>query len=135
MIVVDTDVLSELMRARPSPVLTARLERVPVVEQATTAITLGEIAYGARKAGRPALYRRAVELLRGVRILDFDRVAAERYGALRAQLELAGLRLADPDLRIAAIVTAHHATLVTGNVRHFARVPGLAIEDWRRGAR
>ena len=130
MIVVDTDVLSELMRARPSPVLTARLERVPVVEQATTAITLGELAYGARKAGRPALYQRAVELLRGVRVLDFDRAAAERYGALRAQLERAGLRLADPDLRIAAIVTARRATLVTGNVRHFARVPGLAVEDW-----
>ena len=44
MIVVDTDVLSDLMRARPSPVLTARLERLRVVEQATTAITLGEIA-------------------------------------------------------------------------------------------
>ncbi len=135
MIVVDTDVLSELMRTRPSSVLMERLERVPVVEQATTAITLGEIAYGARKAGRPALYRRAVELLRGVRILDFDRAAAERYGALRAQLELAGLRLADPDLRIAAIVSVHHATLVTGNVRHFARVPGLAAEDWRRRVR
>ena len=130
MIVVDTDVLSDLMRARPSPVLTARLEQLPVVEQATTAITLGEIAYGARKAGRPALYQRALELLRGVRILDFDRAAAERYGALRAQLERAGLRLADPDLRIAAIVTARRATFVTGNVRHFARVPGLAVEDW-----
>ncbi len=132
MIVVDTDVLSELMRARPSPVLTARLERVAMVEQATTAITLGEIAYGARKAGRPALYRRAVELLHGVRVLAFDGTAAERYGALRAQLERAGLRLADPDLRIAAIVTAHDATLVTGNVRHFARVPGLAVENWLR---
>jgi len=130
MIVVDTDVLSELMRARPSPALTARLERLPVAEQATTAITLGEIAHGARKAGRPALYQRAVELLHGVRVLDFDRAAAERYGTLRAQLERAGLRLADPDLRIAAIVAAHHATLVTGNVRHFARVPGLAVEDW-----
>ena len=46
--------------------------------------------------------------------------------------ERAGLRLADPDLRIAAIVTAHDATLVTGNVRHFAGVPGLAVENWLR---
>ena len=90
MIVFDTDVLSELMRARPSPVLLAKLEGTPVGEQATTSITLGEIAYGA-------------------------------------------LRLADPDLRIAAIVTAHQATLVTGNVRHFTRVPGLVAEDWLRG--
>lgn len=132
MIVVDTDVLSELMRTRPSPVLVARLERVPVGEQATTAITLGEIAYGARKVGKSELYDRAVGLLRGVRVLDFDRIAAERYGALRAQLERAGLRLADPDLRIAGIVVAHGATLVSGNLRHFARVPGLVVEDWLR---
>ena len=59
MIVFDTDVLSELMRGRPSPELVARLERTPVVDQATTAITLGEIAYGARKARKPALYDRA----------------------------------------------------------------------------
>lgn len=133
MIVFDTDILSELMRARPSPVLLATLERTPVGEQATTSITLGEIAYGARKAGRPALYERAIELLQGVRVLDFDRAAAERYGALRMHLERGGLRLADPDLRIAAIVTVHQATLVTGNVRHFARVPGLEVEDWLRG--
>ena len=105
MIVVDTDVLSELMRARPSSVLMERLERVPVVEQATTAITLGELAYGARKAGRPALYQRAVELLRGVRVLDFDRAAAEGYGALRAQLERAGLRLASATLTVFTIRT------------------------------
>ena len=132
MIVFDTDVLSELMRGRPSPKLVARLERTPVGDQATTAIALGEIAYGARKARKPALYERAIGLLQGVRVLDFDRPAAESYGALRAQLEGAGLRLADPDLRIAAIVTAHHATLVSGNVRHFARVPGLVVADWLR---
>ena len=133
MIVVDTDVLSDLMRARPSTPLMARVKRIPVGEQATTSITLGEIAYGARKVGKPALYERAIGLLRGVRVLDFDRTAAERYGALRADLERGGRRLADPDLRIAAIATVHHATLVTGNVRHFARVPGLVVENWLRG--
>ena len=66
-------------------------------------------------------------------MLDFDRTVAERYGALRADLERGGRRLADLDLRIAAIATVHHATLVSGNVRHFARVPGLIVEDWLRG--
>jgi len=132
MIVFDTDVLSDLMRTRPSRGLLAKLGLTPVAEQATTSITLGEIAYGARKIGKPTLYDRAIGLLRGVRVLDFDRAAAEHYGALRAQLEQDGLRLADPDLRIAAIATAHDATLVSGNVRHFARVPGLVVEDWLR---
>jgi predicted nucleic acid-binding protein len=115
-IVFDTDVLSELMRARPAPKLVARLGRVAVADQATTSITLGEIAYGARRIGKPTLYDRAIGLIRGVRVLDFDRAAAEHYGALRAHLESAGTRLADPDLRIAAIVVTHHATLVSGNV-------------------
>jgi tRNA(fMet)-specific endonuclease VapC len=129
-IVLDTDSLSELMRARPSPRLVARLEHVSTTEQATTAITLGEIAYGARKAGRPALYDRALGLLRGVTILDFDRGAAERYGEIRLTLERAGILLADPDLRIASIAAASERLLVTGNLKHFARVPGLRAEDW-----
>lgn len=108
------------------------MERVPAEEQATTAITLGEIAYGARKAGRLVLYERAIGLLRGVRVLDFDRPAAERYGELHLALERAGLRLADPDLRIAAIAVASEGLLVTGNLRHFGRVPGLRAEDWIR---
>jgi tRNA(fMet)-specific endonuclease VapC len=132
-IVLDTDTLSELMRPRPSSRLVARLEQVPPAEQATTSITLGEIAYGAHKANRPALYQRAAGLLRGVRILDFDRAAAERYGEIRLALERAGVRLADPDLRIAAIAVASNRLLVTGNVKHFARVPGLRSEDWTRG--
>src|SRR5256885_10560178 len=82
-IVIDTDTLSELMRPRPSSRLVARLEQVAAAEQATTSITLGEIAYGAHKANSPALYQRAAGLLRGVRILDFDRAAAERYGEIR----------------------------------------------------
>ncbi len=133
MIVLDTDAVSELMRPRPSARLVSRLERWSPAEQATTAITLGEIAYGARRAERPSLYDRAIGLLGGVRILDFDRAAAERYGEIRTALERAGVRLADPDLRIAAIAVASDGLLVTGNLRHFARVPGLRAEDWVHG--
>jgi tRNA(fMet)-specific endonuclease VapC len=135
MILLDTDTLSELMRPRPSSRLVARLEQVPAAEQATTSITLGEIAYGARKANRLELYDRAVGLLQGVKILDFDRAAAEQYGEVRLALERAGVRLADPDLRIAAIARAAGRLLVTGNVKHFMRVPGLRSEDWMRAAR
>jgi tRNA(fMet)-specific endonuclease VapC len=66
-------------------------------------------------------------------VIPFDAAAAERYGALRAQLEAAGQRLAEADLRIAAIALAHDLTLVTGNVRHFARVPELRVENWLAG--
>lgn len=130
MIVLDTDAVSNLMRPRPSPEFAQRIERLPVSERTTTAITIGELAYGAARAGRPQLYFRAKEVLEGTRILSFDEAAAELYANIRAHLERAGTRLDEPDLRIAATVLAHGATLITGNVRHFQRVPGLAVENW-----
>jgi tRNA(fMet)-specific endonuclease VapC len=63
-------------------------------------------------------------------VLPFDKAAAEAYGPLRAELESIGKRLDGPDLRIAAIALSRDLTLVTGNVRHFSRVPGLRIENW-----
>jgi tRNA(fMet)-specific endonuclease VapC len=130
MIVLDTDVVSNLMRARPSLSLIQRLGRVPSHEQSTTAVTIGELSYGAERVQRPELYRRAMELLAAARILPFDEHAAERYGSLRAGLERDGMRLADPDLRIAATALVHEAVLVTGNTRHFARVEGLVVHNW-----
>jgi predicted nucleic acid-binding protein len=133
MIVLDTDVVSNLMRPRPSPTLLARLAEIPASEQSTTAVTVGELAYGANRVQRPELYTRAMHLLSDTRVLPFDRDAAEHYGKIRGELERAGARLADPDLRIAATVLAHHATLITGNARHFERVPDLTIGDWLHG--
>jgi tRNA(fMet)-specific endonuclease VapC len=68
-----------------------------------------------------------------VRVLAFERNAAECYGSVRHELERDGRRLPDPDLRIAATALVHGAVLITGNTRHFERVPGLRCEDWLRG--
>ena len=78
-----------------------------------------------------ALFRQLEEQVRpNVRVLSFNRSAGETYGRLRAELEQAGTPLAEPDLRIAAIALSHDLTVVTGNVRYFARVPGLQVENW-----
>ena len=127
----DTDVISAAMRPAPPMHLVRRLARTPIEEQCTTAITVGEILYGAARAGRPGL----VELLRTLvtsaqPVIAFDEQAAEAYGPLRAELERLGRRLDAPDLRIAAIALSRDLTLVTGNVSHFERVPGLRIENW-----
>ena len=127
----DTDVLSATIRRDPPLHLIRRLARTPATEQCTTAITLGELIYGVQRRGSARAAARVYELIASAGpILPFDEHAAERYGALRAELERAGRRLAEPDLRIAAIALTRDATLVTGNVRHFARVPGLRVEDW-----
>lgn len=127
----DTDVLSAVLRRDPPLGLLRRLARVPPAEQTTTAITVGELLYGAARRGSPKLTRRVRELLESaVTIVPFDRSAAEVYAELRAGLEAEGRRLDEPDLRIAATARSRGLTLVTGNVRHFERVPELALENW-----
>ena len=127
----DTDVLSATIRRDPPLHLIRRLARTPPTEQCTTAITLGELVYGVQKRGSPQLAERVHELIASAGpILPFDENAARRYGTLRAELESSGRPVAEPDLRIAAIALVRGATLVTGNVRHFAHVPELRVEDW-----
>jgi len=127
----DTDVVSALLKAHPPVHVVRRFARTPAEEQFTTAITLGELLYGAERRGSAELVERVLAILpRAQTILPFDASAAKVYGTLRAGLEREGRRLAEPDLRIASIALSRGLTLVTGNVRHFARVPGLAVENW-----
>lgn len=130
MFIFDTDILSASLKRVPPPRLVQRIARVNPEDQATTSITVGELSYGAQRVGRLDLWARIELLLAGLTIVDFDRRAAETYGALRARLEADGRRLAEADLRIAAIALTHRATLVTGNTRHFERIEGLEVEDW-----
>lgn len=127
----DTDVISAVMRADPPLALIRRLALVAPAEQATTAVNLAELLYGAARKQSDRLERRVREVVVGaLAILPFDEVAAEQYGRLRARLEREGRRIDEPDLRIASIALSRDLTLVTGNTRHFARVPGLRVENW-----
>ncbi|MBI4492318.1 MAG: PIN domain-containing protein [Chloroflexi bacterium] len=133
MYLLDSDILSNLMKRVPSVALIAKQAAVPAEHQFTSSITLGELVYGAHRLGArgPELLQRLEKsLLQNLPILPFDAAAARRYGEVRAELEAQGKPLADADLRIAAIALARNLTLVTGNVRHFERVAGLAVENW-----
>ncbi|HEV2439198.1 MAG TPA: type II toxin-antitoxin system VapC family toxin [bacterium] len=132
MILLDTDVVSNLMRTVPSPILVRRLAVIDPEEQFTSSITVSELLYGAYRSARTDLIlgRLADRIWPNVTVLSFDRQAAEVHGKARADLERVGTPLPEPDLRIAAIALARSLTLVTGNVRHFTRVPGLRVENW-----
>ncbi len=112
------------------PQLARRLGVLPPEEQCTTSITVGELLYGAQKRGSVRLEEDIDRAFGELRVTPFDEAAARVYAELRAGLERKGQRLDEPDLRIAAICLAHDLTLVTGNVRHFERVPGLRVENW-----
>ena len=133
MYLLDTDVLSNLTRPTPSPRLVARLAALAPDLLFSSSITLGELLYGAlRDTARTMDLRSRIErtLPPAWRIVPFDIPAARRYAEIRAELEGHGMPLAEPDLRIAAIALAKDFTLVTGNVRHFGRVPNLRVENW-----
>jgi len=136
MFLLDTDILSNLLKRAPSMTLIARLAAVPAESQFTSSITLGELLYGARRRGPLAdqlLTRTETRLLPELPVLPFDASAARRYGAIRCELEQRGTPVGDADLRIAAIALARGLTVVTGNERHFRRVPDLSVENWLSG--
>jgi predicted nucleic acid-binding protein len=133
MYLLDTDILSNLMKRSPSGVLVTKVARVPPDQQFTTSITLGELAYGAhRLKERTSILMQKIEdaLLPNLPVLSFDAAAARRYGELRAELERLGTPIGDADMRIAAIALSHNFKVVTGNERHFQRVPELEVENW-----
>lgn len=127
----DTDALSATVSHQPSLVLIRRIARVPVSQQYTTAITMGELLYGAAQGNSKKLTEQVHSLITGaITVLPFDESAADIYGPLRAKLESKGQPLAEPDLRIASISLSHGLTLITGNAQYFERIPGLRVENW-----
>ena len=95
-------------------------------------INVAEIYYGACRTGRSDKIIRVFEesVLPCLTVLPFDTESGRRFGRLKASLEARGLPRSEPDLRIAAIALQHRLTIVTGNVRHFSGIPGLAVENW-----
>lgn len=95
---------------------------------------LAEIEYGlsrlTRSKRKEALVAR-FELLKSeiARAIWSDEVSAD-FGRAKATLEKRGERIDDFDVAVAAHALAHGSVLVTANVKHHARVPGLLIEDW-----
>jgi tRNA(fMet)-specific endonuclease VapC len=123
----DTDHWVALLRGRLS--LEGKVS--PDESLAITAISVAELTHGASKSARAEENLARLDiLLATLIILPFDEAAARHFGALKATLERSGNRLADLDLQIASIALANDLSLITHNTRHFARIPGLQLDDW-----
>jgi predicted nucleic acid-binding protein len=125
----DTDAISELLRPRPASAYVRWLGGLPREEQFTSAVVVGELYKGAFRCPAAARHLENIErrILPAVTVLSYDLAAARVYGQVRAELESAGRPLADADLQIAATALLHDLELVTGNVKHLDRVPGLRV--------
>jgi len=132
MFIFDTDIYTNVIRKIPSETLINRLKKVPRRDQFTTTITIGEVYYGIMKVSNKTRLLKLFEdvLLPRATILSFDFSAAKKYGEIRSFLEKQGTPLSHADLQIASIALSMNMALITGNLKHFQRVPGLAVENW-----
>jgi hypothetical protein len=136
-ILLDTNVLSALMRREPEPRVVAWLDDQPPESVWTTSITVFEIRLGLQLllAGRrqsrlEEAFTRALDEDFEGRVAVFDRPAAEAAGRIAAARRQAGRPVEVRDVQIAGIATARRATLVTRNVRHFAGLGIDLVDPW-----
>ena len=137
MIILDTNVISALMRERPEPSVREWLDRQPRSSIWTTAVTvfevragLGIMALGRQRARLEREFVRIVDRDLDGRVLPFDRPAAEKTAALMAERRLSGQTGELRDGMIAGIAIAKNATLATRNTRHFADLAVAVVDPW-----
>ena len=137
MIILDTNVLSALMRTIPDAAVLHWLDRQPAASVWITSITLFETRFGLAllPAGRRQQVLEAAfdDLLREDlenRILDFDSAAATAAASLAAARQKSGRPVDMRDAQIAGIVLARRATLATRNIRHFVDLKISIIDPW-----
>jgi len=129
MIVADTDVLIDLLggkKTAPAQRAQSEMERGNL---ATTVVTRFELLSG----GEPGRQLERIEaLLRGLAAFPLEARAADRAAEIRRRLEKRGLAIGMADTLIAGIVLDQEASLLTRNLRHFARVEELRLENSAR---
>jgi predicted nucleic acid-binding protein len=136
-IVLDTNVLSELARSTPDEGVLGWLDSLPADEFATTAVTAAELWYG---VARLPDGRRKTELADAVDALlnddfrgfveTFDIRAAARYALIVADRERRGRPISMADAQIAAICYTRHATLATRNIKDFQDTGIELVDPW-----
>ena len=137
MLVLDTNVASELMRPELAPAVAAWIAERDAKEMFLTAVSEAELLYGIAimPAGRrrerlEATMNRWLELGFSERILPFDSAAARAYAGIAADRRLAGRPIGEADCQIAAISRSRAAILMTRNVRDFEGSSVDVVDPW-----
>ncbi|MCP9627061.1 tRNA(fMet)-specific endonuclease VapC [Rhodopseudomonas palustris] len=125
----DTNICIYVIKARPRSLLdkfNALADQLCI-----SSITLGELVYGAEKSTRRADNLTTIaHFTARLEVLPFADKAATHYGQLRAELERAGAPCGAYDMQIGGHARSEGLIVVTNNMREFARMPGLRIENW-----
>ena len=132
--VLDTNAVSALMKGEPR--IVERLRAASRGDVALPQPVIAEIAYGIERLPpsrrRDALQERFDLVRTELARAPWTDAVSEHFGVVKAALERQGQRLEDFDAAIAAHALAEEAVLVTANLDHMVRIPGLTIEDWAK---
>ncbi|MGC1463324.1 MAG: type II toxin-antitoxin system VapC family toxin [Terracidiphilus sp.] len=138
MILLDTNVISEMMRLRPEPLVAAWLDKQPQEELWTASVVIAELLSGIElmSAGRKQrALREAVEEMIGEdfrgQVLKFDLFAARRYGQIFSSRRSTGRPIREMDALIAGTALANSATLATRNTPDFEDCGIQLVNPWQ----
>lgn len=126
----DTNICIYSIKHKPESVFRKLQEHDPS-EICISSVTYAELVHGVEKSQAVEKNRLAlVLLLANIEILDFDALAAEAYGKIRADLEKEGTPIGPLDMMIAGHAKSLDYCIVTNNTKEFSRVRGLKLENW-----
>jgi tRNA(fMet)-specific endonuclease VapC len=126
----DTNICIYIAKKQPAA-LVGRFERLKPGQIVMSAVTYGELCYGAAKSQqREKALSILRELTKDIPVLALDGEVGSVYGEIRAALEKQGKLIGNDDLWIGAHALALGLTLATNNEREFRRIEGLSVENW-----
>ena len=126
----DTNICIYAIKHKPEKVF-YKLQEVDPEDVCVSSVTYAELVHGVEKSAAVEKNRLALfMLLANIEIKNFDTVAADCYGKIRADLEKKGTPIGPLDMMIAGHAQSLDLTIVTNNVKEFARVDNLKIENW-----
>jgi predicted nucleic acid-binding protein len=137
MIVLDTNVLSEVLRPVPEPSVLAWLANQPRASLYTTTVTRGEILYGIlllsdgkRRRGLWDAAKKIFDEDLADQVLNFDSDAADMYAEIAALRRAAGKPISQFDAMIVAMARSRGASLATRNVKAFENCGADIVNPW-----
>lgn len=126
----DTDICSYVIRKRSRPLI-ERFKSIPFGDIGISVITICEFESGIPGSAHPEKLRSAINaFLAPFTIVEFQQADAQAFGTIDAHLRHKGQPIGDMDTLIASQAAARGLILVTNNVKHYSRVPGLKHEAW-----
>jgi len=132
MYLLDTNILSEMIKRQPNSHLLSRLGSKPANTLFTSSICIMELRFGSalREDFEKFWQKIAKEIISKVNIISVGEKEALRAGDILADLRKSGQTIGLEDVLIAASAILNHYTVVTANIRHFSRITGLEVENW-----